>query len=284
MGQEIAIAAALMGGLGLVFGIILAVSYRLLKVEEDPRLEQVRDLLPGANCGACGEPGCGGFAEKVVGGSKPPGGCTVASAAAIEAIADVLGVDAGKEEKRVARLHCAGGRSRSDQIAAYEGYEGCRAAHTVGGGGKGCAWGCLGLGDCEVVCDYDAIYMNDDGLPVVIPEKCTACGDCVEACPRNLFVIQPMSERLIVQCSAPLSGEVARELCSVACDACGRCAQDAAPGLVTMKNNLPVVDYTKGGPASPQATLRCPTGAIQWVEEEQLTEQKLVRLKVVSNA
>jgi len=273
-----------MGGLGLVFGIILAVSYRFLRVEEDPRLEQVKDLLPGNNCGACGEPGCGGFADKVVAGVKAPGHCTVASAAAIEAIADVLGVDAGKEEKRVARLHCAGGRSRAGQIAGYEGYEGCRAAHTVGGGGKGCAWGCLGLGDCEVVCDYDAIYMNDDGLPVVIPDKCTACGDCVEACPRNLFVIQPMSEKLIVQCSAPLSGDAATELCSVACDACGRCAQDAAPGLVTMKNNLPVVDYSAGGPASPQATLRCPTGAIQWVEEEQLSEQKLVRLKVVSNA
>jgi len=273
-----------MGGLGLVFGLILAVAYRFLRVQEDPRLEQVRDLLPGANCGACGEPGCGGFAEKVVAGSKAPGGCTVASAAAIEAIADALGVEAGKEEKRVARLHCAGGRSRAGQIAAYEGYEGCRAAHTVGGGGKGCAWGCLGLGDCQVACNYDAIYMNDDGLPVVIPEKCTACGDCVEACPRYLFKIQPLSEKLLVQCSAPLSGDAATAVCSVACDACGRCAQDAAPGLVTMKNNLPIVDYSAGGPASPQATLRCPTGAIQWVEEEQFSEQKLVRLKVVSNA
>jgi ferredoxin len=115
--------------------------------------------------------------------------------------------------------------------------------------------------------------MNANGLPVVDPVKCTACGDCVEACPRDLFEILPLNHALLVQCKATLAGDEAVELCTVACDACGRCAADAAPGLVRMENNLPIVDYSAGGPAQPEATYRCPTGAIQWVEEEQFSEK-----------
>ena len=140
----------------------------------------------------------------------------------------------------------------------------------MAGGGKGCAWGCLGLGDCERACTFDAIAMSDEGLPLVDEQRCTACGDCVVACPRNLFDIAPATHNLVVQCSAPLAGDQARELCQVACDACGRCAQDAAPGLITMVDNLPIVDYSGGGPAEQRAVLRCPTGAIQWVEGGQL--------------
>ena len=172
-----------------------------------------------------------------------------------------------------ARLHCAGGRRQAKQVAAYEGHETCRGASLVGGGGKGCPWGCLGLGDCQLACGFDAITMNTDGLPVVDVDRCTACGDCVDACPRLLFDIAPLSHYLVVQCRAHLSGDAARELCAVACDACGRCAQDAAPGLIEMKDNLPAVDYAAGGPASPKAVLRCPTGAIQWVVGGQFTQQ-----------
>ncbi len=265
-------AAAIMTGLGLVFGTILALAYRFLRVEEDPRLDAVEEMLPGSNCGACGEPGCRGLAEKLVAGTVAPAKCTVSSPEGIAAIAELLGVDAGEEEKRVARLHCAGGLGRALQVAAYEGYESCRAAHLVGGGGLECSWGCLGLADCMVACDFDAIHMNPLKLPVVDVDKCTACGDCVEACPRGLFDIQPLSHHLIVQCAAPLAADEARRVCRVACDACGRCAQDAAPGLITMVDNLPVVDYSAGGPASPEATWRCPTGAIQWVVGAQLTD------------
>ena len=281
---DVGLAAALMGGLGLLFGIILAVAYRFLRVEEDPLLGEVAEMLPGSNCGACGQPGCNAFAEKIVSGANPPSGCTVASAELIEQIAELLGVDAGGAVKNVARLHCAGGDSRGHQMAAYAGYDGCRAAHIVSGGGKECAWGCLGLSDCDAACKFDAIVMNEDGLPVVDPELCTACGDCVEACPRDLFEILPLDVPLVVQCSAPLAGDKAMEICDVACDACGRCAQDAAPGLITMKNSLPVVDYENGAEASPKATLRCPTGAIQWVDHKQFTEQTLVRLGVKRHA
>lgn len=262
-------APAVMAGLGLFFAVILAVAYRYLKVQEDPRIEQTEELLPGSNCGACGQPGCHAFAEQLVGGTALPGQCTVAAADTIDAVAELLDVDPGQQVRRVARLHCAGGRAQAYQIAEYWGFDNCRAASVVSGGGKGCTWGCLGLGDCEVACTFDAIAMNRNGLPLVDVDKCTACGDCVTACPRSLFELVPTNQKLFVQCSTPLSGEAAMALCTVACDACGRCAADAAPGLVRMENNLPVVDYAAGGPALPEAVHRCPTGAIQWLEGRQ---------------
>jgi Na+-translocating ferredoxin:NAD+ oxidoreductase RNF subunit RnfB len=273
--SEILTAAAIMGGLGLAFGAVLAFANRFLRVEEDPRLERVVEMLPGSNCGACGEPGCRALAEKLVAGAAKPSKCTVSSRLQLEAIAEFLGVDAGEEVKRVARLHCAGGLGRALQVVRYEGFPSCRAAHLVGGGGLECTWGCLGLGDCEVACTFDAIVMNALRLPAVDVEACTACGDCVDACPRDLFELMPLTHNLIVQCKAPLAADDARRLCKVACDACGRCAQDAAPGLIRMEGNLPVIDYAAGGPAAPEATLRCPTGAIQWVVGEQFAEIEL---------
>jgi Na+-translocating ferredoxin:NAD+ oxidoreductase RNF subunit RnfB len=269
-------AALIMGGIGLFFGLLLAFAHRFLRVDEDPRLVAVEDLLPGSNCGACGEPGCRGLAEKLVAGAVAPSKCTVSSRERLEEIAALLGVEAGDAERRVARLHCAGGIGRALQLATYQGFESCRAAHLVGGGGLECSWGCLGLADCARACTFDAIRMNDLALPVVSPSRCTACGDCVDACPRDLFELMPETHHLIVQCQAPLAAEEARRMCKVACDACGRCARDAAPGLVRMENNLPVVDYSAGGPASPDATLRCPTGAIQWVVGEQFAPGILV--------
>ena len=277
--SSITTAAIIMGGLGLLFGVILAVADRFLRVDEDPRVERVEKMLPGSNCGACGEPGCRSFAEKLVSGALSPSRCTVSNTETHEAIAELLGVDAGEEQKRVARLHCAGGLHRARQLAEYRGHEGCRAAAVVAGGGKTCQWGCLGLADCEVACTFDAIRMSEEALPVVNVELCTACGDCVDACPRDLFEILPVQQHLLVQCRTPLLGDEARALCDVACDACGRCAQDAAAGLIEMQNNLPMIDYARGGPASPEATYRCPTGAIQWVTKEQFVEQRR-RLRV----
>jgi Na+-translocating ferredoxin:NAD+ oxidoreductase subunit B len=273
MMQNIFIAPAIMTGMGLFFGIVLAIAYKFLRVEDDPRIEKIEELLPGSNCGACGQPGCNSFAEEVVHGRQQASACTVSSPEGIEAIADFLDVDPGKQEKRVARLHCAGGKGQAHQIAEYRGFENCHAAALVSGGGKGCSWGCLGLADCKKACTFLAIEMSYNALPVVDIDKCTACGDCVVACPRHLFEILPLNHQLFVQCSIPLEGETARVLCSTACDACGKCAADAAPNLIRMENNLPVVDYSAGGPAQPEATFRCPTGAIQWLEGPQFSEK-----------
>lgn len=270
----VVIGGLLLGGLGLACGLVLALAHRLLKVDEDPRIDAVEHLLPGSNCGACGQPGCRGLAERIVSGDEKPSRCTVSSPEGLEAIAEYLGVAVGEIERQVARIHCGGGLGRARSLADYEGFESCRAAHITAGGGLLCSWGCLGLADCVRACTFDAMRMNAHRLPVVDPSKCTACGDCVEACPRDLIDLMPVSHHLVVQCKAPLAAEAARRLCRVACDACGRCAADAAPGLITMIGNLPVVDYAGGGPAEPKATWRCPTGAIRWVEGEQFGEDR----------
>lgn len=269
------IAPAIMAGIGLVFSVILAVAYRFLKVQEDPRIEETEDLLPGSNCGACGQPGCHAFAEQLVEGTLPPSKCTVASQEVLDSVASLLDVDPGQNEKRVARLHCAGGNGQAYQIAEYRGFESCLAASVVSGGGKGCPWGCFGLGDCRQACTFNAIRINPNGLPVVDVDKCTACGDCVNVCPRDLFELVPLNQHLFVQCKAPLAGEMAINLCVSACDACERCVADAAPGLIRMEDNLPVVDYAGGGPARPEAVYRCPTGAIQWLEGAQFADQEV---------
>jgi Na+-translocating ferredoxin:NAD+ oxidoreductase RNF subunit RnfB len=266
--SEVLTSASIMLGITGFFGVVIAVAHRFLHVEEDPRIEQVTRMLPGTNCGACGQPGCQAFAEVLVSGDAAPGKCSVSTAGAIESIAGFLGVEAGFEEKHVARLHCAGGKSSVRTLADYHGLTSCRAAYLVNGGGRACGWGCLGLADCERACTFDAIRMNDEALPVVNVEGCTACGDCVDACPLDLFTLEPISTRAIVQCSCPLTGDLARSICRVACDACGRCAVDGPAGAIEMVDGLPVV--REPSQTSEECTYRCPTGAIRWVEGEQL--------------
>jgi len=268
---DLAVSVAVLGGVATVFGAFISLANAKFKVYEDPRIDGVRDLLPGNDCGACGQAGCRAFAEALVKGEIAPATCTVASAGAKEDIADYLGVDAGKANKRVARLLCAGGRDVAPYKGAYHGVESCAAAAAVTGGGKSCSWGCLGYADCAVVCDFDAIVMSPFGLPVVDPEKCTACGDCVDACPLGLFVLMPQDHHLLVQCKNLLSGEAAEAVCSVACNACGRCAADA-PGLITMMGGLAIIDYDKIELENPKAVERCPTGAIVWIEGRQFAE------------
>jgi len=262
-------AVAILAGVGLTFAGLIALTHRKFKVWEDPRIEVVAGMLPGANCGACGQPGCRAFAELLVAGSVPPAGCNVMSDERIAEVAQLLGVAAGEANRRVARLLCAGGRDVALQQAEYLGLATCKAAAAVAGGGKACAWGCLGLADCERACDFGAITMNGQDLPVVAPALCTACGDCVEACPKDLFTLMPVEQKLIVQCRSWLEGDAIQAVCRVACTACGKCVADAAPGLIRIANGLAVVDYDRNTLASPAATARCPTGAIVWVEGAQ---------------
>jgi Na+-translocating ferredoxin:NAD+ oxidoreductase subunit B len=268
--QVILGAAAILGGLGLTFGVLIALANRKFKVVEDPRIDAVSDMLPGNNCGACGQAGCRAFAELVVVGKIQPAACTVMGAEGVEDLAAFLGVDAGAANKRVARLLCAGGIDVAPPKALYHGIRSCAAAVAVGGGGKGCTWGCVGYADCQVSCTFDAIEMNASGLPVVDIDRCTACGDCVEACPLDLFTLMPLDHPLIVQCKSLLEGEAATALCSVACNACGRCASDA-PGLIRMERGLAVIDYNRIEQANPAAIARCPTGAIVWLEGQQFS-------------
>ncbi len=259
-------AVGAIGALTLVLTSLLVLANHKLHVEEDPRIDVVEDMLPHANCGACGFPGCRPFAEALVGAEALPAKCTVSSADGQARIAAYLGVDVGAEEKRLARLACAGGSNVARDHARYDGLETCAAAALVAGGGKGCFWGCLGLADCYVACDFDAIHMDAQSLPVVDEDKCTACGDCVDACPKDLFSLQPASRRLWVACKSLAAGDGILDDCEVACTACGRCAMDA-PDLIRMENNLPVVDYSRNH-ATQVPIQRCPTGAIVWLDPQ----------------
>lgn len=262
-------AVLILGGVGLVFGVFIAIANKRLWVWEDPRIDIVSQMLPNANCGACGLPGCRAFAEQAVAGKVAPSQCTVSSDTSRGQIADFLGVDAGEAVKNVARLLCAGGEDVAGYQAEYRGVPTCAAAAAVAGGGKGCAWGCLGLADCERVCDFDAIHMSEFGLPVVDIDKCTACGDCVEACPKGLFELRPVNAGLLVQCKNLIGGDEVLEQCKVACTACGKCVQDAADGLITIASGVAVLNYDKIALADPRATERCPTGAIVWLSGAQ---------------
>lgn len=257
-----------MGGLGILLAAVLAIANRKLYVAEDPRIDEVEEMLPSTNCGACGKPGCRAFAESLVAGETNPAQCTVSSREMTEFIASYLGVELGNEERKVARLACAGGNHVARMRAEYSGMGSCRAAVAAGGGGKACAWGCLGLGDCDEACDFDAIYMDRHGLPVVIEEKCVACNDCVIACPLNLFELMPVSHKLYVACKSLAEGDEALADCEVACTGCARCAMDAPEGLIKIVDNLAVIDYSKNELATPLAIQRCPTGAIVWWDKD----------------
>jgi RnfABCDGE-type electron transport complex B subunit len=252
------------GGLTVLLATLLVIANQKLYVEEDPRIDVVEDMLPHANCGACGQPGCRPFAEVLVLGQSLPGKCTVSDEAGRVQIAEFLGVDVGSEEKRVARLACAGGTNVARNHAHYDGVKTCAAATQVAGGGKGCFWGCLGLDDCYKACDFDAITMNAHSLPVVDEDKCTACGDCVVACPKDLFSLHLASHRLWVNCSSLEAGDEQLEDCEVACTACARCEMDG-PGLVRMEGSLPVIDYERNH-STQNPIQRCPTGAIVWID------------------
>ena len=281
-GYPILDSALVLGGVGLFFGFMIAMANRKFHVWEDPRIDDVEELLPSTNCGACGQPGCRAFAEAVVQGKEQPSSCTVIGAEDVIDVATYLGVDAGAANKRVARLLCAGGKDEAVRNSDYTGLETCKAAASVAGGGKGCTWGCLGLADCEDSCLLDAIYMNDDLLPVVIPELCTACNDCVIACPKDLFELMPVEQKLIVQCKNLLKGDAAEDLCSVACNTCNRCVADSEPGVIEMINNLAVINYEKNELTDPKAIERCPTEAIVWVEGQQFSEKSNeLEMKVV---
>ncbi len=261
------IAAAALAALAAILATLLLYANRRLAVVEDPRLAAVETALPGINCGACGYPACRAFAEALLAGQAAPAACSVSSPDTRARIAAFLGVAVGTAQRLVARLACAGGRNRAPFRVHYRGESSCAAAAAVGGGGKACMWGCLNFGDCERACDFAAIRLDAHGLPVVDEALCTACGDCVSACPKDLFTLTPEAQPLWVACRNPELGNQLLEICSVACTGCGKCAQDA-PALLQMQQNLPrLVDSA----VSPTRTAieRCPTGAIVWIEDGQ---------------
>lgn len=246
---------------GFLSGLLLAIAARFLHVFEDPRIEKVTSLLPGANCGGCGYAGCADYAKAMVEKNAPTNLCRPCQAEAARKIAALMGSDTKATEKMVALVKCNGGDVRSRRASLYNGLAECVSADMVTGSGKVCRYGCLGYGNCTRICPVNAISMNEQHLAVVDPDKCISCGLCVKACPRNLIRLVPASHTTHILCSNRDRGILTRKACDVGCIACQKCVKACDGKGIHMEGNLAVVDYTT--PLSPDLCQVCPQKTIQ---------------------
>lgn len=232
-----------MGGVALVAGVILYIAAKKFAVFEDPLIGEIEALLPGANCGGCGQAGCHAFAEKLVETKDVKYYCPVGGSALASKVAAALGLEATFSEKMVARVYCNGG-VRAARSGEYHGIESCAAMAINNSADLVCAYGCLGLADCVKACPFDAIHMVD-GVAVVDDEKCTACSKCVVACPRALITLTPHAKTVYVACKSPDPGGVVRKYCSVGCIGCKACVKACAFDAVACDAALAVIDPVK---------------------------------------
>lgn len=242
--MEILMPILVLGLLGLGFGLGLAIASKKFCVEEDPRLAAVLKCLPSSNCGACGKPGCIGFAESLIQGQSSINTCAVTKEEERKKISQVLGVELEEKVKTVAALHCAGGNKVKNRFA-YKGIVSCASCNLVMGGHKECLYGCLGFGDCAKVCPFGAITMGEDELPKVDETKCTACGKCVAVCPKKLFSLNPVGSFYYTNCLSFDMGKKVMSICEVGCIACRKCEKACPVKAIEIKDNLAVFDYSK---------------------------------------
>ena len=231
------------GLLGASFGFILAIAAEKFKVETDPRVERVLEAMPGANCGGCGYPGCGGYAAAIVLKNADTTLCAPGGPEVSGRVAEIMGLEAADVVPRVAVCACQGDAARAKDRNTYDGVTDCRAAHLLQGGPKACLWGCLGLGTCVDVCTFSAIRMGWNGLPVVARELCTGCGACVHACPRGIMQLIPVTAEYYIACSSHGKGPAVKKACTVGCTACKLCEKKGPEGAIEIVDNIPVLDY-----------------------------------------
>ncbi|MBM7613573.1 RnfABCDGE type electron transport complex subunit B [Alkaliphilus hydrothermalis] len=251
-----------LGGMGLLFGAGLAYASKKFGVEVDPKLALIRDALPGANCGGCGVPGCDSFAKAVLEGSAPVTGCPVGGAACAEALGKIMGVEADSEARQVAKVICNGDTVKCKERFEYQGIQDCVAASMVAGGSKSCAYGCLGLATCVRACPFDAIEIVDGRIAKIIPEKCTACGKCIEVCPKKVIDMVPYAQDVVITCNNKEAGKVVRQKCSVGCIACRICVKSCPYDAIDFENNLAFINYEKCTNCF-VCVEKCPTKAIE---------------------
>ncbi len=252
--------------LGLLSAVILYFVAQQFKVIEDPRIDEVEGMLPGANCGGCGYAGCRQLAETMVKSDDMADlNCPVSESSAMAAIAKYLGHEATTVEPKIAVLRCNGTFAHRAKTNAYDGASSCAIASALYSGDSGCSYGCLGHGDCVTACKFGAMYMDPlTGLPVIIEEKCVACGACVKACPKKIIELRNKgknSRRIYVTCINKDKGGVAKKACSVACIGCGKCVKVCPFDAITLENNLAYIDFNKCKLCR-KCVIECPTAAI----------------------
>ncbi|MFA6929511.1 MAG: (Fe-S)-binding protein [Lentisphaeria bacterium] len=248
-------------GTGLLIGLAIGLVVKFFGAESDPLLDAINELMPGANCGACGFPGCGSYAAAMVKQTAKPGACPSMSEETIQKICRLLGVSEEKRERKVAVVFCSGDDEKATRRAFYNGVNNCRDAMQVAAGAKTCTYGCLGLGACARACPFGAIEITPKHLAVVHPDLCQACGKCVQTCPKKLIRLVPASAPIHVFCSSPDKGALKRSACKGACIGCRKCVNNAGENQMRMNGFLAVVNY--GDPPPAELAKVCPTGALR---------------------
>lgn len=237
--SSIIIAVIMLALMGILFGMILAFASKKFAVESDPRINEIMAVLPGANCGACGFPGCSGLAEAIVNGGAPVNGCPVGKAPVAQKIAAIMGVEVEENAKpKFAQLLCKGGKAERVDRYYYMGVSDCAAAQLLNGGPKLCEYGCLGLGNCVRSCKFGAMRINENALPEIDIEKCTGCGACTKACPRSLIKLVDDNAQVMVRCQSHNKGPDVRKACKVGCIGCGICAKNCPANAINVTDFL----------------------------------------------
>ncbi len=278
--MNVIIAIAILGGLGLIFGLVLAVASKVFYVETDPRLDQLNAALPGANCGGCGYAGCGGYAEAVLNGEAPIGRCASGGNECAQEMAAIMGVEAAEVTRKVALVRCSGAKSYDKDgnltagakvKAEYEGFKDCLAASKVGGNGPlSCKFGCLGYGSCTKACQYGAISVVN-GVAKVDEDLCTGCMACANACPRHLIVPVEPNRNVVIACASLAKGAVTTRGCTTGCIGCSLCKKICPKDAIIIEKNLARIDYSKCDNCGLCATV-CPKKLIKDSKVEHLGE------------
>ncbi len=256
---------------GLVSGLAIGIVVKFFGTTLNPLEEKLLELVPGANCGACGHAGCEAYAKAMAEGNAKPGLCPPMSPEALAEICQLLGVESVSPDPVVAVVCCSGDDDHAQRMAFYNGVNDCTNAMLVAGGGKGCIYGCLGMGSCARACPYGAIEIRANHIAVVHPELCVGCGKCVMVCPRQIIKLVPKTASIHVFCSSPERGALKRKICSAACIGCRKCVKAAGENEMTMKGFLAVVNYEQ--PPAPEVAEVCPTKALRTMAIEELAEE-----------
>ncbi|MGN1032026.1 MAG: RnfABCDGE type electron transport complex subunit B [Intestinibacter sp.] len=258
--MEILKSVILLGVMGLIFGAVLAFAAQKFAVKVDEREAKILEVLPGANCGGCGYPGCGGVAAAIAKGEAPVNACPVGGAAVAAKVGEIMGVSAEAGEKMVAHVMCKGTCSSAANKYEYQGIADCRAAISLIGGPKDCSFGCIGLGTCVSACGFGGIKIVD-GVAVVDEDQCVLCGKCIEACPKGIIGKKPASKKVVVDCSSKDPGKVVKAKCSAGCIGCKACEKACPVGAITVENNIATIDYSKCIGCK-ECAVKCPKNVI----------------------